>query len=596
MAETNTSITVMDQPVENIGVGSWQSGLAAAVNDTYTFASNNYFYAILPNFYRSWGWKYCRVACQWLDGYVPSLHQSGISGIISTRIATKLITGLTKQIVGEKIIFKPADKKDQKSLETLKFVYNWGKAQRIKKAIFSGIGYALGVGTSLIKINVKNHKEIWWQAFRMDSCHYLASFNNEIEEATFVVKNYIDTREDKETQFFLVEHRFYEISKGKISEDGKVLERKGDKIPMVEYKVHRVVGSQLNDCLNAKGNVRGINWDEIPEEIRRIIKKDYSVIRVNEPQRLPLPNIGVGALLNGEQELGIPTATNFGEGMIVGIQDDLITYELASSYQIRDMYNGKGKVYLPKSLSVGDFGDSNAVLPLGPDGRVIANGQEVALAAPGGPGLSLAASPLNQMKDDAVELLKGVSPDEQKAIVQQFELRAQEWQLIKENCLRNIAVKWGMSPKILSSFLAVGSAQMTATQVDSEDDMSIAFIYHTRSYFKDTLNELLETTLNFYGYTSNVELDFASPSLINKDRILRRVEEKLKAGLIDLDDAIREMNPDLDEEAIQDKVARAIKRQQEMQLQAMNEFNQAGGFGNEQLGGDDLDGSTNPIQ
>lgn len=564
MADDN-SLYVLDQPIDNIGVNKWLEGLALAVNQTYSFASNNLFYALIPSYYRTWGWRYCRVACQWLDGYVPSLHQGGVSGIISTRIANKLVVGLTKQIVGEKIIYRIADKKEDEALETLKWVYNWSKLANVKKAIYTGIGYALGVGTSLIKINVKNHKDIWWESCRMDNCYYLADFTGEVQEASFVIKTYVDTRDatkdgTNKCQFFLVEHRFYEESKGKIEKNDKgytVIEKKGDKIPKFDFRVFRVSGTSFNDIMTARGSEKGMNWEEIPETIRRMIKKDYSAIRVNEPQRLPFTSIGVEALLNGEQELGIPTASNLGESMIVGIQDDLITYELASSYLIRDMYNGKGTVYLPKSLSLND---------IGPNGVPLAN-------------------PLNGMPNSAVEMLKGVNPDEQKAIVEQFQLRAGEWQQIKENCLRNIAVKWGMSPKILASFLAVGNAQITATQIDSEDDMSIAFIYHTRSYFIDALNRLLETTLNFYGKSSNIELGFASPSLINKDRILQRTQNKLDAGLIDLDDAIREINPDLDEEAIQDKVMRAKKQQQENMLNAMTEFNQEGGFG-------DLDGTT----
>ena len=559
------TIYTVDQPIDNIGVNKWLEGLALAVNQTYSFASNNLFYALIPSYYRTWGWRYCRVACQWLDGYVPSLHAGGVSGIISTRIANKLIVGLTKQIVGEKIIYRIADKKDREALDTLKWVYDWSKKANVKKAIFTGIGYSLGIGTSLIKLNVKNHRDIWWESVRMDNCYYLADFSNEVQEASFVIKTYVDTRDStkdssNKCQFFLVEHRFYEESKGKITKNESgysVIEKKGDKIPKVEFKVFRVSGTSLNDIMSARGQEKGLNWEEIPECIRKMIKKDYSAIRVNEPQKLPFKTIGVEALLNGEQELGIPTASNLGESMIVGIQDDLLTYELASSYLIRDMYNGKGTVYLPKSLSLND---------LGYNGVPINN-------------------PLNNMPNSAVEMLKGVNPDEQKAIVEQFQLRASEWQLIKENCLRNIAVKWGMSPKILASFLAVGNAQITATQIDSEDDMSIAFIYHTRSYFIEALNRLLETTLNFYGKPSNIELSFASPSLINKDRILNRVLQKLEAGLIDLDDGIRELNPDLDEEAIQDKVERAKAQQQENLMNALNEFNDEGSFG-------DLDGTT----
>ena len=64
--------------------------------------------------------------------------------------------------------------------------------------------------------------------------------------------------------------------------------------------------------------------------------------------------------------------------------------------------------------------------------------------------------------------------------------------------------------------------------------MSIAFINLCRSYFIDALNRLLEATMNFYGRAANVTMRFASPSLVNKDRLLKRVESELNDGLIDL--------------------------------------------------------------
>ena len=114
-----------------------------------------------------------------------------------------------------------------------------------------------------------------------------------------------------------------------------------------------------------------------------------------------------------------------------------------------------------------------------------------------------------------------------------------------------------MSPKILASYLAQGTAQQTATQIDSEDDMSIAFINLCRSYFIDALNKLLETTMNFYGKAANVTMRFASPSLVNKDRLLKRVEAELNDGLMDVEEAVRAMNPDLDEDSLRAKISKA---------------------------------------
>lgn len=354
----------------------------------------------------------------------------------------------------------------------------------------------------------------------------------------------------------------------------EVIHAKGEREPMVEYQVYRVNGTTMNNTMPNINETSSLNWDNIPKDIRDQIKENYSVVRINEPQPLGLANLGVFPLLNGEIDLSIPTGSNFGESMIVGIQDDLLTYELACSYQIRDMYLGKGTVYLPKSLSLGD------VLGTG-DGGYYDD------------------SVLQGVGDGKIETVSGLNPDKSTITVQQFNIRVNEWQTAKENALKSIAVKWNMSPKILASFLANGSAQMTATQIDSEDDMSIATIYHTRAYFENALNKALETTLNFYGISANIKIGFASPSLLNKDRLLDRVNKEMEMGLIDIEDAIREYYSDLDEFAIQSKIEKAKEIQKQNQLAQQVDMNDEGTFddgssdnNSDDLSGDQLDGST----
>lgn len=557
-----------DTPVSNIVIPAIQ-GLALAINQTYTYANNSLFGAIIPNFYRDFYERYVKVSAGWLDGYVYSLHSQ--SGIISTRIGSKLITGLTKQIVGEQLIFKKASKEDD--YKALRFISDLAKAQDFMKAIYAGVGYALGIGTSLLKINRKMNGDLWLEAVRFDNCFYLSTFSNEIEEATFFIRGYTDTREGKgNQQFILCEHRFYDVEEtGKIveTENGfEVSKPKGKKTAMVEYKVYQARGTTFNNLMQSGIDSKSVTWQEMPHEIRKMIKNDFAVLEVGKPQKLGLPNLGVVALRNGEMDLSIPTGTSFGEGMLIGIQDDLITYEVASSYLLRDMYLAKGTVYTPKDLNITDYN----------------------------PNLPQPQGVMSGIGDNKIELIRGVSPDQQKIIVEQFQIRAVEWQTVKENALKNIGVKWGMSPKILASFLAVSS--VTATQIDSEDDMSIAFISHTRAYFKNDLNKLIETILNYYGMTGNVEIDFGTPSLVNKDRILDRTIKELENGLIDIDEAIRIINPDLDEEALQAKIEKAKKAREEMFIAQQTEFNEEGGFGNDydDLGGANLNGSTMPIQ
>lgn len=579
MAENETKI--IEYRIDNIGIPQWQTGLARAVNETYSYAQNSLALGLAPAYMKDYYWRYIRPCLNWLDGYVYSLHNDGSSGIVSTRIGKALITGLTKQIVGEKLLLKVnEDDKNEFTHKTIKKVGKWMVYADIIKPVYAGVGFANACGTSLIKVNKTLYGDFWWEAVRFDNCVYKTDFRGEIDDATFLIRGYTDTREGQSNeQFFLTEHRFYKVyTEGEIFEkmDGtfEVLHKKGERVAMVEYKVQRVKGTLSNNA-----NVPNIKesqickWQELPQWLRTNIKKDYSALVLDTPQQLGFRNLGVEALCNGYQDLGIPNAPHLGEGLLISVQADMITYEIAASYKIRDMYLGKGSVYQPKSASLDDFSQGT---PLGFNQGV-----------------------LTGVGDSKVELLKGLDPETQKVIVEQFQIRGEEWQKIMDDCIRNIATKWGMSPKVLSSYLANGTAQMTATQVDSEDDISIAFIYHTRSYYKGAINRLLETTLNAMGLACNVSIDFASPSLINKDRIIDRQLKLLEAGLIDIDDAVREIFPDLDEEQIECKVKIAKENREKIKQEQITEFDKFGGFedyNDNDLGGKNLKGSTDPIQ
>ncbi len=82
---------------------------------------------------------------------------------------------------------------------------------------------------------------------------------------------------------------------------------------------------------------------------------------------------------------------------------------------------------------------------------------------------------------------------------------------------------------------------------------------------------------------NNVKVKFASDGLIKGDKQLETIEKKLELDLIDKEDAIREINPDDDEEQLQDKIKKLKERELKKQQDAINEMNNDGTFGNDKL-------------
>lgn len=523
----------MSEKTEYSNLPSFVSSLAIAVNSTYSYASSgSLFSAVVPTYLKDYATRYIMPCCQWLDGYVFGFHD-GTTGIPSTRIANSLMTGITRNIVGEKVVFKSADDNFELAKKTLDFVSRWANECNVLCAIYSAIGFASGLGTSTIKMNKTIDGKIWWEAVRLDNSFILTDFKGDIIEATFNIKKYTDTRRGRTNQsFFLVEKRYYETCNKpliKIDREGKttVIRKKGERTPKVVYEVYRANGTSMNNTM-ATTTGKGVNWQELPQNIRTMIKNDYSVIRLGEPITLGFNNLGVVLLKRSHQDLSVPTAGQFGQSMIINLISEFITYEYANACRLRDMYLGKGNVYQPKNTTMGDLATGG-----------------MATAKHG---------ILSSMPESAMTLIPGVDPDKQKIFSEQFEVRGDQWQNIMNDCLKTIATKLGMTPKVIAAYLAGGAMQQTATQIDSEDDQNIAFINLERSFYKNPLNKLLETTLAFYGYPCNVSMEFASPSLLNKDRLLERIIKEREEGLIDTEEAIRTLNPDLEENAIRHKV------------------------------------------
>ena len=125
----------------------------------------------------------------------------------------------------------------------------------------------------------------------------------------------------------------------------------------------------------------------------------------------------------------------------------------------------------------------------------------------------------------------------------------------------------------------------TAEQTHSEDDTITEWVKSHRQDYIYRLNELIEDVLSFYGIVDNVEVKFASDGLVNQERQLEQIEKKLDLGLINLEDAVREVYPDLDEVQINQKIAKAKQPKAENEQAQQQQF--------DDMYGDKLDGEEN---
>lgn len=522
-----------------------QKTSALLVNNTYSYINNTGFYSQINSTYFDYYFRVIRRCSWWLDGYVVDFHNQQ-NGIFSTRLAASLVKGVANTLMGERLIFKQKDNDDTNSLIT---VNKWSDKSAFQDAVRKAVKYCVGLGTSMLKANTSNG-DIWVEPVRMDYFFFECDFQEQLNEVVTLIKHYTNalpstSKEAGATEnYYLVERRYFkyfEEKKPTIVDGlptGEVTTEMVRK-PFVEYVVKKYTGNVMSLQAYSSSMQETMRWDSIPKQVRTMIKKDFNIIKIGEPQMLPFKNwLGCELMKFNGGDISLPQ-TPFGSPLIYDIISELMVYDLAFSYAARDMYQGKGMVLQPKGMTQ--------------------------------PGTE---SPFSGMDKSIFEMYDSADPEKQKPMSVQFELRAEQWEKIQDNLLKKIATKIGMSPKTIASYLSAGQVQKTATEVDSEDDATISYIQIQRSHLIEPINRFIENVLNYKGKSSDVVALFATPSLVNKDKIIDRAIKLYQSGFVNELEALQMIYPEETNDNLKAKALEFAKRENEKKT--MNPFNMGG--------------------
>lgn len=530
------------------------NSVAVITRDTYSYNNNTIFYSLVNSAFLDYYTRIVRKAQQWLDGYDPSFHRDDM---VSTRLASKLINGFSKSILGRGVVYEKGKIYNDNENKTLDFVNKWADETDFKNVIKQLIGYTLAFGTSAVKINRSNDGSLWCEPLRLDNFYYSVDKRNKIEEFTTFIRCFQST-EQKEDNYFFVERRFFKLVDEPFTKEIKgelITYNRKVKKPFVRYCVYKYSGQVLNNVmpthLNAKNDV---NFKSLPCYVKDAINSNYSAIKVGEDLALPFASdyLGVELFFNEGGDITNPTLP-VGRSLIYDCLTDLMHYDMNKSYALRDLFNSKGIVGVPRALSQSDF----------VDGLTSTQGNITPLS-----------SAYSKLNISGYELVSGLDPNTQKPIITQFEIREQEHQLVGDDILKSIANTIGVAPRLLASYIT-SSGTKTDDEVQSEDDNITQWIKNERQDYIKGLNNIIECVLNHQGFASNVNVRFASDGLLKTQQQLDNIKSRLELGMIDIEDAIREYYPDLSEQQLQQKIEKAKAREQAQLDQQQAQFERA---------------------
>lgn len=526
--------------INDIGLNSKQFAslkyMNWAVNQTFTYANNSQFYALVNPTYYDYYNRIVRLNLEWFDGYVLGFHNQQ-NGIMSTRIATALVNGIIGNVFQKKLVFDRVDKtSDYKALDKLN---EWMEKDNFLGKVKLASKYSGASGTSVIKLN-QSYKDIYTQPLRQDQFFYETDFQGNITKITTFLKAYVNvfntTDEDKEQNFFVVEKRYYstdiDIPTRVENLNGEIktyYKKPSEPVPVVEYKVLYYQGRMFENSMASKARQQTLSFHDLPKGFKDIIKKDFTALRFDTPCLLPFKDLGCYVLQINGQDPTIPNGM-FGASFLTDIRSCLVEYELICAYALRDLYNSQGRIGIPKSLSMNDV-----------------NGQGI---------YDISMSNYETFSGD---------PDKQKPIITQFEIRANEWSLKKDDCLKKMATILGMSPKVIASYINPrGGFGKTATEVENDEASSQTFIEDKRTNLIVCLNKVISTILKFYGYYQHISARFIEGENRMSPLQVKTIIFKYQQGLIDLKETLRELNPNATESEVDDLVLRARERQKEI--------------------------------
>ena len=543
--------------------------VALVPNNTYNYSNSSVFYSLVNYSFMNYYKTVIQKSQQWLDGYDPTFHKAE-NGIFSTRIGAKITAGCTKQIFGRGLIYVAGN--NTTSQDGVNFIsHKWQDGTNFQNVVRTLIGYTFPLGTGLLKLNTKwvydsqkqaRTQELWVQTLRADYFFFSVDSENNLTDITCFIRAFQTTQEDSKS-YCLVEKRYFKDELVKFTKElnGKEFEFEDKthtkKVPYATYNIYEIDSTSNNNTLAANKG-KGIDYKSLPAEIKKQLNDEYGAIIIGKEIKLPfVDSLGCQLFLNEGGDFTHPSMP-FGRAALFDCLTDFMEYDLDKSFAVRDLFNSKGIVGVPKALNQANL-----------------------TSVPGTGGNLANVSPFTQLNISGYEQVDGLDPNTQKPIITQFEIRANEHEIKQNAILKSIATTIGMSPRVIASYLVQGN-EKTAEQTHSEDDTITEWIKSHRQDYIYGLNKIIEEVLTFYGIVDNVEVRFASDGLVSNERQLEIISKKLELGLIDLEDAVREIYPDLDEVQIQTKIAKAKKQKAEMEQQQQQQF--------DELYGDSLDG------
>lgn len=531
-------------PVTSIEMPPWQQETTFNTYYTYSFIGRSSFYAMINPAYYDYMNRFVRQELQWYDGWVPWFHTQS-NGIFSTRIAQALVDKAAKKVVGGRIRFKNAGaiKDGVGSNASLSYIAKWSDDTNFPATVKKAVQFAAAGGTALVSLNLNSKGILWTQAFRQDQFIPTVGEQGEIIAVDIFLKNFVNLgNKDEKTKaqavdnYYVVEHRYFGDY---MRANGEILRN----VPLVIYVIKRDNGNVTTGSYVSNNNAETIRLEDVTPKIRSNISKSYATLTFDKPILLPfIDSLGCELVKWTDGVSNVPELP-FGESFLSNIIGYLISWDYYFSCFNTDMYTGRARVLLSAIMQKAN--------------------------ADGGGNYNAGLDSFLYTK------IPNSSPDEQKPVPIQFDLRSTSWTEIRTMLIQNIAVNTGLNISTIASFLQDNTAR-TAREISTEENETSGFVDDKREIIERPLNRILKLVRLYYQQPDEVVIRWSRAGLTNIHTLAEVISIGKQNGFISRKKAIEMFNFDDDTEQVQEEVKQCGLEEDEKQKQAMNNFDGSG--------------------
>lgn len=506
----------------------WQGASAFNTYWQYSYVNRAAYYANIRGEFYEYMYRWVQNYLWWYDGWVPYFHNNS-QGIFSTKIATALVNGAAKKVVGGRLFFKNKNRQThlEKDIngdyiinEALSFITSdWSIRSNFHREIKKAVKFAAAGGTSLIKLD-KRKGDLCVKALRIDSFYPTIGASGELLEVVCFIKDFTNLtnvgKEQRYENYYVVEHRYF----------GDYIKANGEKlknVPLVEYKIKKTTGSVTTGA-DYSGQGEGIKFMSLPSKVRSLTGCTFSGIQFDCPILLPFKDSLGAELVNWTDCVSALPELPFGESLLTNIMPYLQSYDYYWSAFNTDMYLGRGRVLVDKPMQSPNARKGNTDYNSGLDTMMFTKIQS-----------------------------NGASNEPMKPVPIQFDLRSQSWSDIRTMIIQNISINTGINLASIASFLNDTNAAKTAREISTEESETALFVEDKRELMEKPINKILRLVTLFYGYKDEVVLRWSSAGLSNVYARAEIITQCYGAGVLSLKKAIQMLNQDDDEYQLQEE-------------------------------------------